>query len=150
MYHIVEQMCLEGLIRTQVVEWSSNVRCSVMRSQIPTRRVGGGFHEELRSSIAKCNCTRICNILRPYIYVCVCSVLCDFAEFRVSTPLSKGARLSALWTISSVSHKFKWVGLQSFLEASHFKCIQLTAGRTRVSLDICLYFVHGCWSLASE
>ena len=139
MYHIVKQMCLEGLNRTQVVEWSSNVRCSVMRSQIPTRRVGGEFHEELRSSIAKCNCTWICNILRPYMRVC--SVLCNFAEFRVHiNTFVQGCA-------SSVSHKFKWVGLQSFLEASHFKCIQLTAGRTRVFLDICKYFVHVCWSL---
>ena len=149
MYYIVKQMCLEGLIRTQVVEWSSIVRCSAMRSQIPTRRVGGEFHEELRSSIAKCNCTRICNILRPYINACV---FCIMQFCRISTTyqhLCPRVRLSALCTISSVSHKFKWAG-SLFLAASHFKCIQLTAGRTRVFLDICQYFVHVCWSLVSE
>ena len=36
-----------------------------------------------------------------------------------------------------MSHKFKWA-CSLFLEASHFKCIQSTAGRTRVSLDACI------------
>ena len=72
------------------------------------------------------------------LYICACSVLCNFAEIRVSTPLSKGAQLSALCKISSVSHKFKWVG-SLFLEAYHFKCIQLTACRTTVFLDILVF-----------
>ena len=150
MYHILKQMCLEGLIRTQVVEWSSIVRCSVMRSQIPTFRVGGGFHEELRSSIAKCNCTMHKDLQHfAPSYACV---FCIMQFCRISSTyqhLCPRVRLSALCTISSVSHKFKWAG-SLFLAASHFKCIQLTAGRKRVFLDICQYFMHVCWSLVSE
>ena len=72
--------------------------------------------------------------------MCVCSVFNAVLQNfdYISTPLSKGARLSALCTISSVSHKFKWVCCL-FLEASHFKCIQLTACRTTVFLDMLVF-----------
>ena len=72
--------------------------------------------------------------------MCVCSVFNTILQNfdYILTPLSKGARLSALCTISSVSHKFKWVCCLC-LEASHFKCIQLTACRTTVFLDMLVF-----------